>query len=66
MNEDQVEAEARAVAHGLIQGYLGPDHKVINMRAIRRWCKPSRLRVSRGRRIADRYLDPVTHDGTTP
>lgn len=22
----------RARAHGLIQGYLGPDHKVINMR----------------------------------
>jgi len=25
------DAEARATAHGLIQGYLGPDHKVIDM-----------------------------------
>ncbi|ODR98058.1 hypothetical protein AUC68_11200 [Methyloceanibacter methanicus] len=30
--EDASEAEARAVAHGLIQGYIGPDHKVIAMR----------------------------------
>jgi hypothetical protein len=25
------EAEARQVAKGLIQGYVGPDHKVVNM-----------------------------------
>jgi hypothetical protein len=24
---------AREIAHGLIQGYIGPDHKVIDMRA---------------------------------
>ena len=33
MNEDDVDAKARATAHALIQGYLGPDHKVIDMRA---------------------------------
>lgn len=27
----RMEAEAKATAHGLIQGYLGPDHKVTNM-----------------------------------
>ncbi|BAQ16974.1 hypothetical protein [Methyloceanibacter caenitepidi] len=27
------DAEAREIAHGLIQGYIGPDHKVIQMRA---------------------------------
>ena len=25
------EAEARATAHGLIQGYIGLDHKVVDM-----------------------------------
>ena len=25
------EAEARATAHGLIQGYIGPDHRVLDM-----------------------------------
>jgi hypothetical protein len=29
--EARIDAEARATAHGLIQGYLGPDHKVISM-----------------------------------
>jgi hypothetical protein len=29
--EHQIEAEARATAHGIIQSYLGPDHKVLNM-----------------------------------
>jgi hypothetical protein len=29
--EARREAEARATAHGLIQGYIGPDHKVIDM-----------------------------------
>jgi hypothetical protein len=30
-HEARVDAEARATAHALIQGYLGPDHKVTNM-----------------------------------
>jgi hypothetical protein len=29
--EARREAEARATAHGLIQGYIGPDHKVLDM-----------------------------------
>lgn len=29
--EASVDAEARATAHALIQGYLGPDHKVTFM-----------------------------------
>ena len=29
---DDVDAKARATAHGLIQGYIGPDHKVLNMK----------------------------------
>jgi len=32
MSED-TDARARATAHGLIQGYIGPDHKVIDMKA---------------------------------
>ena len=31
MTDDELDAEARATAHGLIQGYLGPDHKVRSM-----------------------------------
>jgi hypothetical protein len=27
------EDKAREIAHGLIQGYIGADHKVINMKA---------------------------------
>jgi hypothetical protein len=27
----RMNADARQTAHGLIQGYLGPDHKVIDM-----------------------------------
>ena len=30
---DDTDAKARATAHALIQGYLGPDHKVIDMAA---------------------------------
>ena len=26
------EDKAREIAHGLIQGYIGPDHKVIDMK----------------------------------
>jgi hypothetical protein len=26
---DEADAKARATAHGLIQGYIGPDHKVL-------------------------------------
>jgi hypothetical protein len=29
----RIDAEARATAHALIQGYLGPDHKVTNMQS---------------------------------
>lgn len=29
--EARREAEARATAHGLIQGYIGPDRRVIDM-----------------------------------
>ena len=29
--ESRREAEARTTAHGLIQGYIGPDHRVIDM-----------------------------------
>ncbi|MEZ5827675.1 MAG: hypothetical protein R3D30_10850 [Hyphomicrobiales bacterium] len=31
MSESDIDARARATAHALIQGYLGPDHKVISM-----------------------------------
>ena len=30
---DDADAKTRATAHALIQGYLGPDHKVIDMKA---------------------------------
>jgi membrane-bound acyltransferase YfiQ involved in biofilm formation len=30
---DNSDAKAREIAHGLIQGYVGPDHKVIHMKA---------------------------------
>lgn len=30
---DKDDAEVRSVAHRLIQGYIGPDHKVLDMRA---------------------------------
>ncbi len=30
---DEVDAKARTTALGLIQGYIGPDHKVIDMKA---------------------------------
>ena len=30
MTDDDADAKARATAHALIQGYLGPDHKVID------------------------------------
>jgi hypothetical protein len=33
MTDDDADAKARATAHALIQGYLGPDHKVIDMAA---------------------------------
>ncbi len=33
MTNDDTDAKARATAHALIQGYLGPDHKVIDMAA---------------------------------
>jgi hypothetical protein len=32
MTEDN-DAKARQTAHGLIQGYIGPDYKVIDMKA---------------------------------
>lgn len=30
---DDSDAKARATAHGLIRGYIGPDHKVLDMAA---------------------------------
>jgi hypothetical protein len=30
---DDNDAKAREIADGLIQGYIGPDHKVIDMKA---------------------------------
>ena len=27
----RMESEARQIAHGLVQGYIGPDHKVLDM-----------------------------------
>ena len=30
---DDNDARSRQTAHGLIQGYIGPDHKVIDMKA---------------------------------
>jgi hypothetical protein len=33
MTDDETDGKAQATAHALIQGYLGPDHKVINMAA---------------------------------
>jgi hypothetical protein len=30
---DDIDAKAHATAHGLIQGYIGPDHKVLDMKA---------------------------------
>lgn len=29
--DEHMDAEARAVAHGLIQGYIGPDHRVLDI-----------------------------------
>ena len=29
--DTRMDAEARATAHALIQGYLGPDHKIMSM-----------------------------------
>ena len=29
--EKRIDAEAKATAHGLIQGYIGPNHRVLNM-----------------------------------
>jgi len=34
--ETQREAEARQVARGLIQGHIGPNHKVLNMQSFYR------------------------------
>jgi hypothetical protein len=31
--EARMEVEARGTAHGLIQGYIGPDHKVLDMKS---------------------------------
>ena len=31
---DDNDAQARETAHALIQGYIGPDHKVIDMKAL--------------------------------
>ncbi|MGK2921368.1 MAG: hypothetical protein ACSLE4_01040 [Methyloceanibacter sp.] len=31
--QERIEADAKATAHALIQGYLGPDHKVTNMQS---------------------------------
>lgn len=28
----EIEAKAKATAHALIQGYFGPDHRVLDMR----------------------------------
>jgi hypothetical protein len=33
MTDNDADAKALATAHALIQGCLGPDHKVIDMRA---------------------------------
>jgi hypothetical protein len=33
MTDNDIDTKARASAHALIQGYLGPDHKVIDMAA---------------------------------
>jgi hypothetical protein len=33
MTDNDADAKTRATAHALIPGYLGPDHKVINMAA---------------------------------
>ena len=33
LTDESCRAKAYATAHGLIQGYIGPDHKVIDMRA---------------------------------
>jgi hypothetical protein len=30
---DEIDAKARATAHGLIQGYIGADQKVLDMQA---------------------------------
>ena len=30
---DDNDAQARETAHGLIQGYIGPDHKATDMKA---------------------------------
>jgi hypothetical protein len=31
-DDERIEAEAKAMAHGLIQGYIGPDRKVLDMK----------------------------------
>lgn len=33
MTDDDTDAQARATADGLIQGYIGSDHKVLDMKA---------------------------------
>jgi hypothetical protein len=33
MTDNDTDSKARATVHALIQSYLGPDHKVIDMRA---------------------------------
>jgi hypothetical protein len=52
-DNDADDAKARASAHALIQGYLGPDHKVINMAAFySALVQASSKRRSRGNRVS--------------
>jgi hypothetical protein len=48
----RINAEARVTAHGLIQGYLGPDHKVTNMQSF--YSALVQALGTRGRRITQR------------
>jgi hypothetical protein len=52
--EPRIDAEARATAHALIQGYFAaPITRSSTCRAsIRRWCRRLRQRVNRGRPVA--------------
>ena len=54
--EAQIEAEAKAKAHALIQGYLGPDHKVLNMQSFYSALMQA-LKAAREQGHADRLAD---------
>jgi hypothetical protein len=62
--------EAQQIAHGLIQSYLGPDHRVIDIPSffgalvlalveVRRWKEGNLTDFNRRLAIAQKELDPM-------